>query len=419
MFGPYPNDYREIADKFRKTCCYKYLTSPVLAASRCGPCFGQQENYYELPQSSIPHPRSHRSQSNRHTRKCKNVCDEIRYNLWLASTKSSIYIPDTATKWFEGQQQLNALAYRMHYCKLQPNSLPAPSDVKRPLRLMGYSNDGDNAKYMSPEFADLWNRHNEIMRRLHFISNFPPEYRPRILKNRRQRLASGNEQSVEKFVTPRMSLSKSVNPFYPNVDEKSNCENPLSSDCLTCDQGSCYSKAHTKAKSCQELPEKKKTSRKRKRRSFSSASHSEKSKILREIWKKPNATEMRESEASFRLYKQESKHIPLFKSENKMETQSSLLPSILEETENKKMIQKLRPPPAPPKPRTKYILRKQEKEFVGKALKIVPNLTANVSKKASHCKNISPPLHLSKLVKELSLKSSPRLSYNPIRSSKS
>uniref|UniRef100_A0ABK9NG85 Uncharacterized protein n=1 Tax=Glossina morsitans morsitans TaxID=37546 RepID=A0ABK9NG85_GLOMM len=428
MFGPYPYDYSEIADKFRKTGCYKYLTSPVLAASRCGPCFSQQENYYELPQSSIPQLRSHRCQSNRHTCKCKNVCDEIRYNLWLASTKSSIYIPDTATKWFECQQQLSALykrysefssqrslAYRMPYCQLQPYALPPAMNLKPPLRLMGYSNGEGNAKYMSPEFADLLNRHNEIMHRLHHISNLPPEYRPRILKNRRQRLASGNEQSAEKLVSPRISLS---NPFYPNVDERRNCENPLSSESVTCDQDSCYSNAHTEAKFCQELPEEKKTSRKRKRKSFSSAPHSEKSKILREIWKKPNATEMRESVASFRLDEQVSKHIPLFKSKNKMETQSSLLPSILEEPENKKVIQKPPPPPVPPKPRKKYILGKQGKEFAGVASKIVPNLTANISEEEEHCINISPPLHLSKLDKEL-LKSSLCLSYNSIRSTKS
>ncbi|KAI9590457.1 hypothetical protein GQX74_008624 [Glossina fuscipes] len=419
MFGPHPHDYSEIADKFRKTGCYKYLTSPVLAASRCGPCFSPQENYYDWPQSSIPQLGPHRCQFKRHKCKCKNVCDEIRYNLWLASTKSSIYIPDTATKWFEGQQQLNALykrfselssqqalAYRMRYA---PCTVPAALNLKPPLRLMGYSNGEDNAKYMSPEFADLLNRHNEIMHRLHLISNLPPEYHPRILKHRRQRLASGNEQSIEKLVTPPISLSK---PFYSNVYGKKNCENPLSSGCLTCDQGSCYAKTHTKVKSCQELPEEKKTSSKRKRRSFSSASHSEKSKILREIWKKPNAIEMRESVALFRLDKQESKHIPLklLKSKNKMESKSSLLPLILEEPENKKVLQKSSPPPVPPKPKKKYILGK---------LKIVPHLTEKVSEEPSNCINISLPLHRFELDKELSLKSSLCLSYKSIRSSKS
>uniref|UniRef100_A0A1B0A1X9 Uncharacterized protein n=1 Tax=Glossina pallidipes TaxID=7398 RepID=A0A1B0A1X9_GLOPL len=273
-----PRDESEIFDKFRKTGCFKYLTSPILAASRCGDYYGPNTNYYETSQDFISPWRYEYINRKSKYHKCV-ACDEVNRNLWIAAGKSSIVIPDIAAKWYADQQKLQklltdirkltpeeALLYRQYLCQNQSLFSAPPLEclgIKPPIRNWINVDEEGSTNYMSPEFFELLRKHNESMNQLYNLNAHLPKYRSRELK-----------RSIEPL---RPTSSLGVTPQKSYYDEESRN----------------VAKRSKKTVSEPVLGKKKKTVK------------SMRKPHLREIWKKTDGLVMRDSEASIRRHRKE------------------------------------------------------------------------------------------------------------------
>uniref|UniRef100_A0A1A9UGL2 Uncharacterized protein n=2 Tax=Glossina austeni TaxID=7395 RepID=A0A1A9UGL2_GLOAU len=192
-----PWDESEIFDKFRKTGCFKYLTSPILAASRCGDYYGPNTNYYETSQDFIsPWRYEYIKRKSKYHK--YGASDEVHRNLWIATGKSGIVIPDIAAKWYADQQKLQklltdirklspeeALLYRQYLYQNQSlfSALPLEClDIKPPIRNWINVDEKGSTNYMSPEFFELLRKHNESMNQLYNLNAHLPKYRSRELE---------------------------------------------------------------------------------------------------------------------------------------------------------------------------------------------------------------------------------------------
>uniref|UniRef100_A0A0K8TV23 Uncharacterized protein n=1 Tax=Bactrocera latifrons TaxID=174628 RepID=A0A0K8TV23_BACLA len=202
---------------FGNTNCYRYLTSQVLAASRCGNYYGpdlftnknqptfnkyqaQQErlrvkqqqaeqdylcpsnysafinsiNSNVMPEAANQAIRLNQQmglqQLGRSNVPCRTDCNEITDSLWSAAKKSSIYVPDTATTWYECQREQNMGGNLSEKCKMFGISSRESYQPHQHLQLARPIRDGEQRlmdpksfKHISPEFLSLLEEHEQAM----------------------------------------------------------------------------------------------------------------------------------------------------------------------------------------------------------------------------------------------------------------
>ncbi|KAI9589097.1 hypothetical protein GQX74_007266 [Glossina fuscipes] len=278
MSKQWPPDGSEIFDKFRKTGCFKYLTSPILAASRCGDYYGAHTNYYDTSQEFISPSRYQSIKHKPKYHKCA-VCDEVRRNLWAATGKSCILIPDIAAQWFADQRKLKklltdikkltpkeALLYRQYLCQNQSLFSSPPLEclnIKPPLRTWINVDEEESTNYMSPEFLELLRKHNESMNQLYNLNAQSPKYRSRKPKR------------IEEPLRPASSLGVTPQKFYYDEERR----NVAKESKKTVSEPVLYTKKIT----AKPMPKPR----------------------LREIWKKTDGLAMRDSETSVPRHRKE------------------------------------------------------------------------------------------------------------------
>uniref|UniRef100_W8ATG2 Uncharacterized protein n=1 Tax=Ceratitis capitata TaxID=7213 RepID=W8ATG2_CERCA len=203
---------------FGNTNCYRYLTSQILAASRCGNYYGpdlftnknqptfnkyqaQQErlrvqqqqteqdflcpsnysafinsvNYNVIPDASNQaamrlNKQMALQQLGRANVNCRTDCNEITDSLWSAAKKSSIYVPDTATSWYECQREQYNSTHIPDKCKMFGNSTRESYQPQQYLQLARPIREGEQRlldpksfKHISPEFLQLLQEHEKAM----------------------------------------------------------------------------------------------------------------------------------------------------------------------------------------------------------------------------------------------------------------
>ncbi|KAI9590458.1 hypothetical protein GQX74_008625 [Glossina fuscipes] len=279
-----PQDYSRVAHQFRKKGGFKCLTSPILAASRCGDYFGPHSNYYDMPKDLVSPWCYQHSLSNKTA-----SCHEIHRNLRAASRKSSILIPDTASKWYASQRKLKELltncgqsspemalmAYRQYFSQGQSLFIPPPIDrlnLKQPIRQCIEKKEEKSMKYMSPEFMELLRKHTESLKELHNLNALPDEYELHPTK-------------------PKISIEA----LRPTSSLAIRSEQPCKGGKMPDRRCTSFTKRSKKVVSEPTLHRKIKLS----------AVRARKSKPLQVIWVKPNNLEMRRSDVSVHLRREE------------------------------------------------------------------------------------------------------------------
>lgn len=101
---------------------------------------------------------------------CRTDCNEITDSLWSAAKKSSIYVPDTATTWYECQREQNMGANLSEKCKMFGISTRESYQPHQHLQLARSIRDGEQRlmdpksfKHISPEFLSLLEEHEKAM----------------------------------------------------------------------------------------------------------------------------------------------------------------------------------------------------------------------------------------------------------------
>lgn len=101
---------------------------------------------------------------------CRTDCNEITDSLWSAAKKSSIYVPDTATTWYECQREQNMGAKLSEKCKMFGISTRESYQPHEDLQLARPIRDGEQRlmdpksfKHISPEFLSLLEEHEQAM----------------------------------------------------------------------------------------------------------------------------------------------------------------------------------------------------------------------------------------------------------------
>uniref|UniRef100_A0A1B0AA02 Uncharacterized protein n=1 Tax=Glossina pallidipes TaxID=7398 RepID=A0A1B0AA02_GLOPL len=295
-----PQDYSKAAHQYRKTGDFKYLTSPILAVSRCGDFFGPHRNYCDMPKDFAPTGCYQHSIPNSKYRETAS-CHEIHRNLRAASRKSSILIPDTASEWYASQRKFKKLltnfgqltpeealmAYRQYLSQSQLLFIPPPLDrlnIKPPIRHCTKKKAEESVNYMSPEFMELLREHNERVKELHNLNTLPGEYglQPRKPKISRDALR------------PTSSLAIRSQQSYRGGKIKDHRRTSLTkkSKKVVSEPTLLVNKKIRKSSIPVKLP----------------AVRASKSKLLQVIWEKPNALEMRRSDSSVHLPRKELKY---------------------------------------------------------------------------------------------------------------
>uniref|UniRef100_A0A1I8P781 Uncharacterized protein n=1 Tax=Stomoxys calcitrans TaxID=35570 RepID=A0A1I8P781_STOCA len=216
MRKSYSLDNQTFVDKFKKTNCYSELTSRILSASRGGEYYGPAEGQYT----------SHWHYQPKKKCKCinKELCEAISKDLYVAASKSSCYIQDHATAWFNQQQQMKKLKqtldsmstkqlkdFQCQYHGKFPFQSPTAGclDLKKPIRSVPcVPFKISNAKQISPEFLQLLRQHDARQRERSILYCLPKEYTARRLTSKHRIRDGDNAPANEKRKTNKECLER-------------------------------------------------------------------------------------------------------------------------------------------------------------------------------------------------------------------